>query len=229
MSRKEIQITRMLEFFIDATAQIIEEEGIENVTVRKVADLAGYTSSTIYNYFDELSHLVFFASLRFIKDYIRELSVYIDNAQGPIDKYLSTWECFCKHSFNNPQIYHAIFNSDLGSEPNELLKRYYKVYQNDLLELPEEIKMLVLEHDLSKRSKAMIQQAVENGSLSNESIEMITGVTIFLWKGMLTTILNNRLSYSPEKATEVTMGYIRAFIDTIQVKNREIIIKPNSH
>ncbi|MBU8879808.1 TetR/AcrR family transcriptional regulator [Bacillus sp. FJAT-29790] len=202
----------MLEFFIDATAQIIKEEGIESVTARKVADLAGYTSSTIYNYFDELSHLVFFASLRFLKDYIKELSVYIDNANGPIDKYLSTWECFCKHSFNNPQIFYTIFISNLGTEPNDLLKRYYTVYKSDLIQLPAEIKMLVLENDLSKRSKAMIQKAIDSGELTSRNIEMISEMTILLWKGMLTTILNNRLSYSPEKATEVTMGYIRELI-----------------
>lgn len=208
MSRREIQITRMLEHFIGATVKIIEEEGIEHVTARKVADLAGYTSSTIYNYFDELSHLVFFASLRFLDDYIQELSGYIEKANGPIDKYLSTWECFCKHSFNNPQIYNIIFISNLGAEPNELLKKYYSVYQNDLLKLPEEIKMLVLENDLSKRSKAMIQQAIDDGQLSDKNVDSINDITILLWKGMLTTILNNRLSYSPEKATEVTMHYI---------------------
>jgi AcrR family transcriptional regulator len=212
-SRKEIKITRMLEFFIEATEDVIEEEGIENVTARKIADLAGYTSSTIYNYFDELSHLVFFASLRFLNEYIEDLSVYIERADGPIDKYLSSWECFCKHSFNNPEIFSVIFISDLGSEPNELIKRYYKIYQNDLLKLPTEIKMLVLENDLSKRSKAMILEAIDKGNLSNENVEMITDITILLWKGMLTTILNNRSNYSPEKATDVTMRYIREFMN----------------
>lgn len=207
--RKEIQVTRMLEFFIEAAAKVIEEEGVEKITARKVADLAGYTSSTIYNYFDELSHLVFFASLRFLNAYIQELSLYVEEASGPIEKYLSSWECFCKHSFHNPQIYNIIFISDLGEEPNKLLQRYYKVYRNDLLQLPEEIKTLVLENDLSIRSKAMIQEAIDNGALSSERVAAITDVTILLWKGMLTTILNNRLSYSPEEATEVTMKYIR--------------------
>lgn len=63
----------MWEYFIDATAKIIKEEGIEHVTIRKIADLAGFTSSTIYNYFEELSHLTFFASMRFIQDYSKEL------------------------------------------------------------------------------------------------------------------------------------------------------------
>jgi len=125
----------MLEFFIEATEKVIENEGVENVTARKIADLAGYTSSTIYNYFEELNHLIFFGSLRFLNDYIEDLSVYIEKENEPMEKYLSTWECFCKHSFNNPQIYNIIFIANLGSEPNELLKRYYKIYQNEVQSL----------------------------------------------------------------------------------------------
>ena len=49
----------MWKYFVDATAEIIEEEGLENVTIRKVADKAGYNSATIYNYFSEISHLLF--------------------------------------------------------------------------------------------------------------------------------------------------------------------------
>jgi AcrR family transcriptional regulator len=209
LNKKEIQMSRMWQFFVDATAKIIEEEGVENVTARKIGDLAGYTSSTIYNYFDELSHLVFFASMRFLNPYLKELTEYIEKAKGPIEKYLSSWECFCKHSFNNPQIFHAIFIADLGKEANELLKQYYTVFRNDLVELPEDIKMLVLEHDLSKRSKAMIREAIDEGILTLEDMEKVNEITIFLWKGMLTTILNNRLDYTPEEATRVTMKYIR--------------------
>lgn len=43
----------MWKYFVDATAEIIEEEGVENVTIRKVADRAGYNSATIYNYFQK--------------------------------------------------------------------------------------------------------------------------------------------------------------------------------
>lgn len=59
MKNKEIQMGRMWKYFVDATAEIIEEEGLENVTIRKVADKAGYNSATIYNYFSEVSHLIF--------------------------------------------------------------------------------------------------------------------------------------------------------------------------
>jgi DNA-binding transcriptional regulator YbjK len=87
MKRKEIQMNRMWKYFVDATAQIIEEEGVENVTIRKIADIAGYTNSTIYNYFEELSHLIFFASMRFLNQYIKELSFYMTTGKNSIEKY----------------------------------------------------------------------------------------------------------------------------------------------
>ena len=46
--------------FIDAAFSIIETEGVENITIRKVAGIAGYNSSTIYNYFEDLDQLVLF-------------------------------------------------------------------------------------------------------------------------------------------------------------------------
>lgn len=49
----------MMGYFIDAANQIIENEGIESVTIRKVADIAGYNSATLYNYFNDLNHLLF--------------------------------------------------------------------------------------------------------------------------------------------------------------------------
>ena len=37
MAKRDIQVARMIQYFIDATVQIIDEEGIDNVTIRKIA------------------------------------------------------------------------------------------------------------------------------------------------------------------------------------------------
>ena len=60
LDKKYIQKVRMVKYFVDATIEIIEKEGYEAVTIRKVADIAGYNSATLYNYFDNLEHLLFF-------------------------------------------------------------------------------------------------------------------------------------------------------------------------
>jgi AcrR family transcriptional regulator len=209
LKRKEIQLSRMWEYFVDATAQIIEEEGIKNVTIRKIADRAGFTSSTIYNYFTEVSHLIFFASMRFINEYIQELSSYMTKGRNSIEKYLLSWEGFCRHSFHHPDIFHAIFIADLGGQPDELLKHYFKVFHNDLTGISEETKDLVLETNLTKRNNYILVKAVEEGYLENKDIQEINDMTVLIWQGMLTNILNNRVDYTPDEAVEKTMKYIR--------------------
>ena len=58
LDNKELQRKRMITYFVEATCKIIDTDGVEAVTVRKVANLAGYNSATLYNYFDNLNHSI---------------------------------------------------------------------------------------------------------------------------------------------------------------------------
>jgi AcrR family transcriptional regulator len=151
MAKREIKIARMLQYFIDATVQIIDEEGIENVTIRKIASIAGYNSATIYNYFKEVSHLIFLASIRYLKNYADALPAYMNQGKNAVERYLLMWECFCKYSFQQPKIYFTIFASNLGSQPEDLLSHYYDIFPQDLDKLPKELKPMFLESNLLKR------------------------------------------------------------------------------
>ncbi len=212
LKNKEIQTIRMVSYFIDATAQIIEEEGIDKVTIRKVADLAGYNSATIYNYFGEISHLIFFTSMRFLKKYTDALPGYLSKGKNSLEKYLLLWECFCKFSFEEPQIFFAIFSSDLGAEPEELMKDYYDIFPSDIIDLPEDLKPMVLESSLSVRNRIALERCVEDGYIKKENTLKINEMILLVWQGMLTLILNQRYSYSNDEALEITMNYIRQIV-----------------
>ncbi|MFA9456488.1 TetR/AcrR family transcriptional regulator [Halalkalibacter sp. AB-rgal2] len=207
-SRKDIQKERMWRYFVDATVELIEQEGIEKVTIRKIADKAGYTSSTVYNYFKELSHLIFFASMRFTKEYIEELPSYMKEGNHTVEKWLYSWKCFCKHSFENPSIYSIIFIDDLGVVPEELLESYYKLYRNDLVGLPKPIQEIIVQHSFSKRSALYIKQAVNEGFMEEAEVERISDITYLIWAGMMTSYLNNRMKATKEEVIEQTMKLI---------------------
>lgn len=212
LKKREIQINRMVKYFIDATADIIEKEGVENVTIRKIADLAGYNSATIYNYFKEVSHLVFFAAMKFLKVYIEDLSIYMAHGKDPLEKYVLAWECFCKHSFENPMLFNSIFIADLGENPEELMKHYYSLYNSELVDIPEEIKSFMFERNLSTRSRIMLETAAAQGYIKEEHLDPINDMTILIWQGMFTTILNNRSTSDIEESIRRTMSYIRAVV-----------------
>ena len=56
--KQNVKVQRVRSYFVEAAKQIILSEGVENVSIRKVADRAGYTFTTIYNYFKDINELL---------------------------------------------------------------------------------------------------------------------------------------------------------------------------
>ncbi|WP_342471513.1 TetR/AcrR family transcriptional regulator [Metasolibacillus sp. FSL H7-0170] len=211
---KIIQTKRMYNIFIDATCDIISNEGIKNVTARKIADLSGYTSSTIYNYFDELSHLIFFAAMKFLEPYNAELEDSLKKAKNAEEKFYITWEIFCKHSFNNPDIFYAIFISNLGTDPNELINRYYEIYDVKINTYSQEAQFIILEHDLAKRNYSLVKELTLYKNIDEEKISTILSTTIFTWQGIMVEIINNRNRVSKSEYIEIYMKFLKFIIKT---------------
>ena len=44
--------------FIKATQELLDTEGIEKLSIRKIAEKAGFHNSTIYLYFKDIQHLI---------------------------------------------------------------------------------------------------------------------------------------------------------------------------
>jgi len=59
MDNKEIQEQRMRGYFIQATREMLKGEGLRSISVRKIADRAGYSYATMYNYFKDVQELIF--------------------------------------------------------------------------------------------------------------------------------------------------------------------------
>ncbi len=72
-SKQNIKRDRIKSYFLDAAVSIITHDGYGQVSVRKVADIAGYSYATIYNYFSSLNELLWDARAAMIND----LQVYM--------------------------------------------------------------------------------------------------------------------------------------------------------
>ncbi len=213
MDKKMLQKSRMWKYFVEAATEIIQEEGTYHVTIRKVADRAGYNSATIYNYFDEFSHLLFFASMRLMKDYTEEVAARMENTESALEQYRTAWICFSDYSFRNPNIFHTVFIRDLGDNPDNLLEKYYAFYPSDLVDVPDEIRRSLIEQNVKERGNPILQRAVEEGSLAPDKVNSLNEMTILIWQGMLTSYLNHRIESTAEEAHERTIRYIFDIID----------------
>jgi AcrR family transcriptional regulator len=74
MNNKEIQEQRMKGYFIQATKNILKGEGLKALSVRKIAEQAGYSFATMYNYFRDVNELVFLCA----SDFQEECREFVD-------------------------------------------------------------------------------------------------------------------------------------------------------
>src|SRR5699024_4076269 len=222
--RKEIQTARMWRYFLDAASELIKTKSLHEITIREIADKAGFNSSTVYNYFKDLSHLKFFAVMRFTKTYVQDLPSYMEKGNNTVEKWLYSWECFCKHSFENPEIYELLCIENIGTNTEEMVEYYHEVYENELINLSEDMQDILMNHNIAKRSSLYIQSAVEEDLIKQEDIEYLAGTTMLIWTGMIITVLNLRKQYSKEEAIEKTMNYIKeTIINTVNPEKRSNI------
>ncbi|NJK84900.1 MAG: TetR/AcrR family transcriptional regulator [Bacteroidales bacterium] len=72
----------MKEYFIQATKDILKGEGIQSISVRNIANQAGYSYATLYNYFKDVNDLVFLC----VSDFQEECRVFVENRTKGIKK-----------------------------------------------------------------------------------------------------------------------------------------------
>lgn len=209
-SNKSIQKKRMMSYFIEAANEIIENEGLEGLTIRKVADKAGYNSATLYNYFENLKHLVFFSSIRHLSDYAKDLPEYLKKAKNPIDSCLRVWECFSRHSYTNPQVYQLIFFGGFSSSTvNNSIKTYYEIFPEQISDDVKEYMPMLLEDNLYKRDYILLKNALNDTDISDEDIRSINEMNILIYRGMMADMETNYFNLSIDDAVDKTLKYVK--------------------
>lgn len=206
--KKTIQKRRMMTYFIEAATEIIDEEGLEGVTIRKVADIAGYNSATMYNYFENLEHLIFFAQLKHIKIYVVHLNDYIKNAKNALEKYFLIWEFFCYHSFQEPLVYHTLFLKQFNQPLRDMMQEYYALFPEELEWISEDIEPMIMNQDLYKRNLSLLANCMNEGFLQEEVLEELNEMALLVYQGMVQRMLTKQVDYTPKEATKRTMKYI---------------------
>lgn len=201
--KKTIQRHRIMRYFIEATHTIIENEGAETLTIRKVSDLAGYNSATLYNYFSSLDNLIAFSSLRYLKYYSDDLKNYLSKDMDSYSAYISVWKCFCKHAFQNPDIYHKIFFTELRGSISTSIRTYYEIFPDDLEDFEtSNFKTMLIGETIESRTKQSLKKPVQDGFFDEEDVPAISEISILIFEGLLDQLLSDCSKKSIEEAVD---------------------------
>jgi len=146
---------------------------------------------------------------------------YIADGEDEIERFILMWKCFCIYSFEKPNIYYEIFTDKIGDHPENIMEKYFKIFPDKLGNPPERLLPMLLDPNLTKRTPIASKPLIEKGYLSKEKANEVDNMITYIYQGMLTLIINNRIDYNVGQALEKITNHI-----TTIVKNT---IKNNIH
>ena len=171
--------------FLTCAREMIDTEGMESVSIRKVSQRAGFNSATLYLYFKDVDELITLASMGYLESYCRDLGQDMALMQTPRDVYFHTWKIFCRHAFQRPKVfYHLFFHPHAFSMDNEV-NRYYEIYPDVLGDFDGVLREMLQQGKLSDRNmKALVPVAAEYG-LTEQQVTLVNDLTVCYFKKLL--------------------------------------------
>ncbi|MFZ7131166.1 MAG: TetR/AcrR family transcriptional regulator [Eubacteriales bacterium] len=212
MTEISIKKLRMMGYFITAADEIIKEEGIEKATIRSIAEKAGYNSATIYNYFNDLEHLIFFTKIANLEVYKTRLYKEIPDDLDPLVELKEVFRIFVEETFKNPHDFYDLFFSKYSLQLNETVTLYHEIFPDRLKTENKRLKSMLSRNDIYKRNMALVANCVENGYFDESIAEKINELMILTYSGLLNKYLETD-SNDVEGYTEDFMEYLDMIIE----------------
>ncbi|MCP4751393.1 MAG: TetR/AcrR family transcriptional regulator [Proteobacteria bacterium] len=185
MKKKELQEQRMKGYFIQATKEILRGESFSALSVRNIADRAGYSYATLYNYFKNINELV----LHCIKDFQDECEEIVksdvENCPKGTEKIKAIIRSYSNYFVQYPSVFTIFFLERIQKSD------YQKTSINLIYSFTD--RLCSNEWDF----------CVREGVFSEEETNLKKDQIRFAVTGLLLFYLNRRLPVSYEEFTKL--------------------------
>lgn len=209
MRRSDIHKNRMLSYFITAAKDIIEKEGFEQLTVRKITELAGYNNATLYNYFDDLDHLLQYVCISYLREYNKNIAEVKKDCSNMKDYYYSTWKLFLELTYDNPSIFKYLFATKHNDKFEETYNKYYEIFEEERKVYKNHELIFLLECSLAKRNLYTLNILVESNYIDGSNLQKKNYIITSLYKNSIYELIED-----PNISKE---SFINNFIDYIRI------------
>jgi AcrR family transcriptional regulator len=195
MDKKAIQRRRVERYLIDAAKTIIRREGADAVTVRRVADLAGYSYTTMYNYFADLNTLLWYVVADLMDEMVSVVTAQEEKSAGGPRGLKDTYRAYMGYYLENPSVYRFAFYKQIGEPPPDVARK---------LTVPL----------LAQRQAAVLARLAEEGYLEPEKIAMVGEMITLTVHGLLLFYFSERTQITHEEM----FGKMEQAIDLLLTK-----------
>lgn len=165
--KQSLKRQRIRTYFLDAAKEMVANEGVEHISVRKVADVAGYSYATLYNYFEDINDLLGAVKQAMIKDLVEWIHKRVSTVSLDMDGLKRLFRVYMEYYFENPNVFKFFY--------------FYRLVQPSIRSEEAET-----EPDFDGMMRETFKGFVSAGKLKEGDIEAVGKTCIYAVHGMLT-------------------------------------------
>jgi AcrR family transcriptional regulator len=180
-ARREYRIRRI---FIDAAKEYIRSYGAARMTVKGIAELAGYSPGTLYNYFTDLQELLYACAADYLAECGERVRRTAETCDSPVERVVRPALSYARYFLDTPDAFHLIFLEELGERVEEGLRR--EEGQPEVLRL----------------GRRHVVECAEAGIIGTEAVDTVLALTANTVHGNLLFFLSRRSPIGREELLE---------------------------
>lgn len=195
--------------YIQKTREIIDAEGVEAVSIRRIAKEMGCSSASLYRHFENLTELVYFAEIHTLGGYINRLNEAQQKWTNIWDYYVGIWDCYSREAFRNRTAYNLLFLQFENEKLNISFKEYYKMFPEALANTNEFFMEMLETSDFMGRDFKICMKCVAEGVLKEEDAPRLNRQACLLYEGYFKYIVDHNIQ------EEEIDHYVQMYVDDL--------------
>lgn len=192
--------------FVTAMKGIIDESGLEGTSIRRVSLATGYSSATLYLYFEDINELIMMSLVSYLSDYVSDIVESTPENESPEEAYRRSWQLFCKHAFAHPAIFLNLFYGPQSSKLNIIAKKYYELFPEELKQASGTMFDMLERGSLLERNRIILSSLADELGLTEHEADLANDLTLSFFHSFLTEAAQN--NYTEEQGIALTDRFI---------------------
>lgn len=176
--------------YIEKAHEIIQAEGIEAVSIRKIAKELGCSSASLYRHFENLSELLYYAELRTLTGYINSLNESEKKWNTVWDVYVGIWDCYSREAFLHPASYNLLFFEFNNKKLKTSFAEYYEMFPEDIVNTNKFFHKMLQTPNFLARDFEVCRKCISENGISYENAVRLNRMACMLFEGYFKEVLD---------------------------------------
>jgi len=182
--------------YIDAARQLIGQDCIDQGSIRKIAEMTGFSVGNLYRHFESFDELILYATVLRFQEYFfsaEEMSHEEVIREDPVKAFMAYEALFAENSFTDPKLMHNLYFGSASKDTPRIIQECLALYYPDTEDAMPTLDAMRDHCELEERYADMLQLYFgKSNRFSQERLRMLSTCIFYLYRGFLQEAVQDR-------------------------------------